>query len=482
MKRLFFTAPAVFAAACAAVGPDYRAPVVTTPPAYAEAASRGDAADLGAWWTRFEDPTLTRLVERALTQNLDLEQARARITEARAQEAVAGAGSAPRVSAQAQASENRISENAIPIPPGAGGGQTPFGLPGARFEEYRLGFDASWEIDLFGGVRRGVEAAKARTRAQAWSARDLDVSLAGETASAYLALRALQARARIAADEVDRQRGLLAIAQARAVAGFTSRFEVDQQRALMDRTAAAIPPLRGQARAQIHALGVLVGEAPERLIAELIPDARQPAAAPLPPLGLPSDLLRWRPDIRAAERRLAAASADIGVATAKLYPRFSLTAQPTLVSTSLSNLVTWGSRNLTAGVGLDWPILDGGRTRAEIRVAGARQGEALAAYRQSVLVALRDVEDALSRADAENARHSDLARSAQAAVAAVAVANDRYRAGLANYGPVLTAQAAVVEARDALAQSAEASAQDAVALFKALGGGWTDADLKETPR
>jgi outer membrane protein, multidrug efflux system len=474
VRRATLAAAAVVLAACKTVGPEYAPPAAETPPAYAEPAAQGAAADLSAWWRAFDDPQLTRLVETALAQNLELAQAVSRIEEARFQETVAGARDAPQAAAQVQASRNRISENAIPTPPGSGAPGGLFGLPGSEFNTFRLGLDASWEIDLFGATRRSVEAAKARTEVAAWTARDLRTSLAAEVARDYLTLRALQTREAIARRDLERQAGLLGIAASRADTGFTSRFDAEQQTSAERATAARIPALQAQQRAMIHAIAVLTGQPPGALSAELSAPEPMPHAVPPPP-GLPSELLRRRPDIRAAERRAAAASADIGVATAELYPRFSLTAQPAFVSTELSSLLDWGSRNYSLGAGLVWPLFNGGRIKAQVGAAGARQTQAVAAWRQSVLRALQDVEDALARYAGDTARATELERSAAAARAAAAIASDRYRGGVADYTPVFTAEGQLNTAEDELAQAEFARAQDVVALVKALGGGWDDA-------
>lgn len=473
---------ALAAAACAHA-PAYSPPSQPTPSAYAEPATSGDAGDLSAWWRGFNDPVLDRLVDRALAGNLDLQAAASRIREARAGETVAGARGLPQAQANASASRNHISANAIPTPPGTGGGGGGgglFGIPGSSFDQFKLGFDASWELDLFGAARHGVEAAGARTQAQEWNARDLRVSLSAEVARAYLQLRSLQAREAIARAELERQTKAEGIVRSRVQSGFVTHLDLDQQAVLTRQAAAAIAPLQGQEREQIHALGVLLGQPPEALIAELAPPAAPPAQPASPPPGLPSELLRRRPDIRMAERQAAAATADIGVATADLYPRISLTASPALVSTSLSNLVDWSSRNYSFGAGLVWPLFEGGRLKAQLAQANERQVQAVVAYRKAVLDALKEVEDALARLDADKARRAELEAAAAQARAARAIALDQYQGGIATYAGVLTAEQALDTVDDQLAQARAAEAQDLVALYKALGGGWSDADLQET--
>jgi NodT family efflux transporter outer membrane factor (OMF) lipoprotein len=457
------------------VGPDYSPPQLAVPDRFAEDAAqhRPSDAELASWWNGFGDPLLGKLVSKALAQNLDVETAEARIREARAREVVAGAAGLPQVAAQASATRQRISENALPVPPGGGQQGGAFGLPGSEFTTWRAGFDAGWEIDLFGRTRRSVEAAQARTGAAIWDRRDLEVTAAAEVASAYLTLRALQARIANAQAELSRQQRFEQLVAARARGGLVTGQDLEQQMSDRAAAAAAIPALQAQVEAQIHALGVLTGEFPEALAADLsAPRALPPA--PLVPAGVPSDLLRRRPDIRAAERDLAASSADIGVAVADLYPRFSLTAAPALVSTALGSLLEWGSRSFSVGAAVEWPLFDGGRTRGNIAVANARQEQALIAYRKAVLGALREVEDSLSRSEGDRQQLANLEQSLAAAARAEEIARTRYRGGLVTYSDVLLAEARRLNLEEQVIETQVALARDTVALFKALGGGWPE--------
>ena len=480
MKRV---APllAALVAGCT-VGPNYSRPATPVPPQFAEPHAVAEArdADLALWWRRFGDPQLDALINRALAQNLDVQAAAARIREARAQERVAGASALPQVDAQGSVTRQRISEHALPVPPGpssGGGSPAGFGLPGTEFTNWRVGFDASWEIDLFGRNRRQVEAASARTRAAEWNRRDVQVTTSAEVANAYLELRTLQQRLTLASAEVARQERSASLVAAQVRGGLVTGQALEQQRSALALAKAAIAPLQAQMAAHIHALGVLTGQPPEALIAELQPAVAPPLAPPVP-AGLPSDLLRRRPDIRAAERQLAAATADIGIATADLYPRFSLTAAPALVSTALGTLLEWGSRAFTAGAAVDWPIYNGGRTRARIEVANARQEQALVGYRKTVLVALKDVEDALSRIDRDRSELASLQQALAGSSRAEQIARTRYRGGLVTFTDVLQAQASRISVDDRIAETRGALARDTVALAKALGGGWPE--LAET--
>lgn len=465
---------AALAAGCT-VGPDYRPPAMPTPERFAGSAAPDGPTDaaLAAWWTAFGDARLGELVGRALARNLDVEMAAARIREARAREIVTGAAALPRVAAQGSVTRQRISENAIPVPPGGGGGGGGFGLPGEEFTTWRAGFDASWELDLFGRNRREREAARGRTEAATWDRRDVEVSVAAEVAGAYLRLRTLQQRIANAAAELERQQRLEQLVAARARGGLVSGEDLARQSSDRAAAAAAIAPLEAEAEAQIHALGVLTGDTPDALTAALAP-ARALPSTPVIPAGLPSELLRRRPDIRSAERRLAASTADIGVAVADLYPRFSLTAAPALVSTALASLLEWGSRSFSAAAAVDWPIFDGGRTRGTIAVADARRSQALIAYRKSVLTALQDVEDALSRTDGDRGRLAKLEAALESAQRTEALARTRYRGGLVPLSDVLVAQGRRLSLENQVIETRGAVALDTAALFKALGGGWPE--------
>lgn len=464
---------------CTTAGPDYHQPAMPVPESFAEADAQAGLADaeLAGWWKLFGDPLLDELVNRAVAQNLDVQAAAARIREARALEIVAGAPGGPQLAAAASAARQRISENAIPAPPGAGGGGANgggFAGPGEEFSTFRMGFDASWELDLFGRTQRSVEAARARSDEALWNRRAVQVSVAAEVASAYLTRRTLQQRIATAETELQRQQRFERLVAARSRGGLITGQDLEQQRSERSAAASVLPALETQAEVQIHALGLLTGEPPEALIAELSRPVAWSAAAPAIPAGLPSELLRRRPDIRAAERELAAATADIGVAVADLYPRFSLTAAPALVSTALASLLEWGSRSFTVSAAGVWPLLDGGRTRGMVAVANAREEQALIVYRKAVLRALQDVEDALSRSEGDRRQLGHLQEALDTATRAEAIACTRYEGGLVTYSDVLLAQARRLNLEDQVTETRGALARDTVALFKALGGGWPE--------
>jgi NodT family efflux transporter outer membrane factor (OMF) lipoprotein len=472
MRRQLVLAAMALLAGCATVGPDYRELQMAMPERYGEATATGEV-ELARWWRAFGDPQLSALVERALAQNLDVAAAAARIREARALERAAGAARLPQVSAEASVTRQRISENALPVPVGAGAPGGAFALPGTEFTTWRSGLDASWEIDLFGRTRRAVEAAQGRADAAVWNRRDAEVSVAGEVASAYLRLRTLQAAIATARAELSRQQQFERLVESRTRGGLVTGQDLAQQRSERAAADAAIPALEAEAKAEVHAIGTLLGAGPDVLAGELSAPLALPAVPPIP-AGLPSDLLRRRPDIRGAERRLAAATAETGVAVAELYPRFSLTAAPALVSTALSHLLEWGSRSFSAGAAVDWPLFDGGRRRAMVDVRTAQQEQALLGYRKAVLAAHRDVEDALSRIDGGRRQLGQLEAAQAMAARAEEIARVRYRGGLVTNTDVLTAQARRLGLEKQVTETRGAVAQGTVALVRALGGGWSE--------
>jgi NodT family efflux transporter outer membrane factor (OMF) lipoprotein len=462
------------------VGPNYRPPAVAVPAIYSGAQARPASADIGRWWAAFNDPVLNDLIARAQAGNLDVRQAAARVETARAQEAVVRAHGGPSVNASAQAGYTRLSENALPAGLanlGGGGGQSgggsPIGLPGEKFATFQVGFDASWELDLFGGQRRANEAAGARTEAAVWSERDAEVMLAAEVARNYQQYRALQGRVALADQTLASQREQLDFIAVRTRNGLVTTLDERAQQRKIEQTNVQREELLAEADPRVHALGTLLGLAPAALAAELAPPAPVAPAAIEIPAGLPSELLQRRPDIRAAERQLAAATADIGVATADLYPKLNLTGALDLVSRSLASLLESGSIFANGAGRLALPLIGGGE-RETVALRQAQAHEALLAYQSAVLVALHDVEDALTRLDADRRKVTELSASVAAAQDAADTAQVRQRNGLVQMAEVLQARQAWLADRDALAQAEVAAAQDEVALYKALGGGWDE--------
>ena len=488
--RSLFAATAASALAACTVGPNYRPPEAKVPAAFIEPQPPASAAGLdpATWWRTFDDPVLDRLVEAALRDSPDIAVAASRIRQARLDEISARAVGKPTLDATANATRVEFSKNAGfsslarqfsggGSTGGDAGGGAPTGgvaLPGSGITTYALGFDASWELDLFGGGRRGVEASGARTVAAVFNRADAAVSLAAEVAQAYFALRLDQAQAQVIADELVGQRRALQIAENNARVGLVPTVDTTRQRQQITSTEARLEPIRADARVRIHAIALLTGREPGAW-----PELATPAAlgpAPAVPAGLPSDLLRRRPDIRAAERTLAAATADIGVAVADLYPRFSLTGVAQLISTGLGSLFSTNSFQGTGSGGVTFPLFDSGQRRATVDIRREQREQAYQQYRSTVLGALRDVEDPLAQIDAERRRNAALARAIIDAEATLRSTSAQYQAGLVEQTPVLDAQTALLQARENKAQSDAQLRQQTAALFKALGGGWSEGD------
>lgn len=496
MKRHILLFGPLALAGCT-VGPNYSAPKQPTPAAFAEDQGPQATPDLQGWWHAYHDPELERLIAMGLADNPDLKSAAARIRGARAQERVARSAYFPQVNATAGSTYEQFSKNAglsslaSLLGGGSSSGASSAGLqnsstsgiaaPGDDITVYSAGFDASWELDLFGGTRRSVQGARARAEAAVWSARDAQLSLIAEIVDAYLQLRTLQAREQVAREEVDRQEKRLAILDHTAQSGLTPQGDFIRQRAQLAQALAAVAPIVAEGKAQMHGLGMLVGRTPDTLIAELTVVPPPLPAPPQVPAGLPSDLLRRRPDVRMAERQLAAATADIGVAVADLYPRFTLTGASQLISTALGNLFTGDSLQLTGQAQAMFPILDWGKRKGQVAQRKAQADEAYYAYQKAVLGALRDVEDALIRIRSEQERNHALQGGFADATRASQVVEARYASGLVDYGAVLDARAAEISAHDALIQSDGALRRDTLALTKALGGGWEGLSMPETP-
>lgn len=445
------------------VGPDYQKPEVKTPEKFSETAGAkvaAEHADLAAWWTSFGDATLDSLVGRAIEANLDLELAGARVREARAQAGQTRADRYPQVSSGGSATRSRMSEN----------GRFPVAKPTDNL--FSQGFDANWEIDVFGGTRRAVEAADADLQASIEDRRAVLVSLLGEVARAYVDLRGNQRLASVVRRNIASARATLDLTRTRLRAGLGTELDVARAEAQLADTEAQLPPAERSIRLAVHRLGVLLAKDPGALSAELEKEAPIPAPPAKLLVGLPSELLTRRPDLRRAERKLAAANARIGVATAELYPKFSLTGAFGLESVDASDFAKAASRTWSVGPTVRWRVFESGRLTAEIEAADARTQQALIVYRQSVLTALEEVENAL----VQYLREWDHRRSLEASTAAgrksVELAGNLYQNGLTSFLDVLEAERTLHDAERRLAESEAAVSLNIVALYKALGGGW----------
>ncbi len=458
------------------VGPNYHQPTTSNLPASFDHADQLSASthavpiDPATWWTVFHDPQLDSLIRSAGASNLDLRIASARVLEAKALRGVARSAWMPNLDASGAASRSRGSENAQ-----AGRQARALGgsLVGNQFES---GFDMSWEVDVFGGVRRGVEAADAELGASEATRRDVMVSVLSEVGLTYLDLRGAQRQLAVARDNLRLQQDALALATDRLRSGLVS--ESDAARAALEvaTTRSRIPPLEESCDRAIHRLGILLGRSPNSLRLELTASNPIPTTPPRIPVGLPSELIRRRPDIQVAERRLAAATARVGQATAEYFPKFYLTGAAGLQSIDSSDFFNAGSRFWTLGPSLRWPILNGGRIRQSIRIQNARQEQAALVYEQTVLRSLEEVENALVAFGHEQERHEALIESQSAAARSHQIALDRYRGGLTDFISVLDAERSLLASQDSVAQSDRLLGQHLVRLFKALGGGWEATD------
>ena len=462
------------------VGPDYHPPQTATRLHWSEPLAGGETnatATATEWWKNFNDMEMDSLIARAVQSNLDLRVAVGRVREARAQYGVASADLWPTLDTSASYARSLQSKNQPLI-----GSLPSFVEQQIPFENnvYQAGFDASWEIDVFGGKRRALQASSAQYAASQFSRRDVLVSLLGDVAQSYIDLRGYQQRLAIARENIDAQEKSLGITRDRFAKGLASELDVDQASAVLATTRADVPTLESSIQTSMHRVEVLLGQHPGSLQAELGPSAAIPPTPPLVPVGVPSDLLLRRPDIREAERQLAAATANIGVAKADLFPKFNLTGSYGLDSISTSDFFTAKSQNWSVGPTVQWRIFDAGRIRANIRVQNALQEQALATYEKTVLTAFEEVENNL----VSYAKEQDRRRSLQDAVLSnkrsLEVSQRQYANGLTDFLHVLDAERSLFSAQDALVQSDRTISANLVALYKSLGGGWETMEQENT--
>lgn len=460
MRLLAAAVVAFMATGCASVGPDYVPPEVEVPPAWQRSAAEDGAEreDLSRWWERLEDPVLSRLIEDSLEGSLELRSARARLRQARALRAIAGADRFPTVSASVSASRARGSGQTI------GGGRTT--------ELFSAGFDASWEPDVFGGVRRGIEAAQADLQASEASLQSTRVSLVAEVALNYVEVRAFQARLAIAQANLDSQSETFQLTDWRAKAGLAGTLDVEQARALLEQTRAQIPALESSLAQAAHRLAVLLGRAPGTLRERLAVRGPIPAPPQRVAVGIPADTLRQRPDVRAAERSLAAETARIGQTEAARYPALALTGSIGVEALSASALGANGAAASSLAASLSTVLFDGGRLRMQVEVQTAVTEQALASYETAILTALEEVENALVGLSSSQRRAGALRTAVEAARNAALLARQRYASGLIDFLTLLDAERTLLTIEDSLAATQAESASALIQLYKALGGGW----------
>jgi len=479
---------AVALAACK-VGPNFQRPNVEVPTQYAGASANPtgapvppvttDPTDGSFWWQQFHDPELDRLEERIAAGNLDLKGAFLRIVEARTQVQLARAQGLPSLNATASYNREQLGLAGIVkaehidtgASPAAAGLISSFETP---VNLYQIGFDATWELDLFGKVRRSVEAADARSQSAIEARNDLLVSLQAEVAQTYFQLRVAQVLRKITADEIAAQRDVAELTQNRFEHGLAGEGDVDSARAEFATLQAELPPYDQSIETSRHALAVLMGQTPESLDGEFGAGGELPPIPAVMPVGLPSTLARRRPDIRESEATLHAATAQVGVAVASLFPDISLTGTLGLRNLSPGYLFDWDSKFYTLSPAVSVPIFQGGALVGNVRLSRAQAAEAELNYHKTVLNALQEVEDGLTALHQDALRTAFLRETLGADRRALEVDNNLYRNGLMTYINVLTVQIQTVQAEQQLANALLAQNTDVVKLYKALGGGWQD--------
>ena len=448
---------ALIVTGCAAVGPNYTRPAVSVPDGWHTRLQQGLNTNrpqrLARWWTVFNDPVLSGLIKQALADNLDLKKARAVLRQARANRTMSRSGLYPTLNTSGSATKSR--SNTI------------------ETNLYNAGFDASWELDIFGGVRRSVEAATADLQADRENLRDILVSLLAEVAQNYIDVRTDQTRLIVAAENIKIQQKNLQLAKTRHKNGLVTDLDVQQATYSLENSRAKIPSLRTGLENAMNSIALLLGRPPGAVHDQLQKKGLIPIVPVQVAVGVPADLVRRRPDIRRAERLLAAQAARVGVATAALYPRLKLSGSIDFAAVSLDNLFDAASRTSRIGPGINWPIFDAGKIRANIKMQSAIQDQDLIQYESTVLTALNEVENALTAYANERKREQSLRRSALAAKNTVKLAKIRYRTGLTDFTTVLNAERSLLSVQDELAQSRSTVTADLVKIYKALGGGWT---------
>ena len=433
----------------------------------------------------FHDPELTSLEQRVNGANLDVRVATVRLAESRSQLGISSADLFPNLNGNTSYTRERQSREGVlslfpsGSTPGTGSnglGGTQGGIPNTEitqpFDLYQYGFDSSWELDLWGRVRRAVESAKAQVDESAESQRDTLVTALAELARDYLQLRGTQQTIKVVQQNLDAERNALTLTQERATAGLSTELDVANQQAQVQTTESQLPTLQAQAQVYINAIALLLGQPPESLDAELALPEDLPPPPPVVPVGLPGDLARRRPDIRRAEASLHAATAAIGVAVASFYPTVTLSGSLAFQATQFKFLGDWAAATYSLGPSLTLPIFQGGRLTRTLELRQGQQKEAALSYQQTVLQALHDVDNALTNYDAQQGQVAALARAVQQDQLALGLARDQYTAGLEDFIRVLDAERQVLGAQQQLVQAQTDVATDLVQIYKALGGGW----------
>ncbi|MEZ3498027.1 efflux transporter outer membrane subunit [Pantoea sp. KPR_PJ] len=472
---------ALWLAGCA-VGPDYDAPKPQLPGSYhlldTQQASKTQSSAINSrWWQTFNDPQLNSLIDRAIEGNLTLQQAVLRIAGARQQLAQAQGGLFPSLNGSAKVTRQQLGLEGLLKANGVTDqldSETASQL--SSLEQpvtlYQGSFDASWELDLWGKVRRQVELANAQTQAAIEQRNDALVSLEAEVARAYLQLRGAQATVATLEQQIAVAQQSWELTQSQQRNGLAPLTDVENARAQLSTLQAQLPQYQSQARQAMNGLAVLLGKTPGALDNELYTPKAMPALPQIVPVGIPATLARRRPDIRQAEATLHAQTANIGVSVAELFPSLSLTGQLGVRNTDVSYLDNWSSHFYSVGPSLSIPIFQGGRLVSSVKLARAQQASAALDYRQTVLTAMQDVENALVSYRADQARVTALDETTGSLQRAFDLASDSYRQGISTFIDVLDAQRQLAQAQEQATQARMQSALDLVALYKALGGGW----------
>lgn len=474
MRRTVTALPLAMASLLGACGaaPDYAPPASSFPAQYKngaalEARSAGEVADLSRWWKSFDDPLLERLVDQGLSQNLDLEQAQARVTQARAALRAYNAALLPtgQISGQAGQAYQSIE---TPV------GRVANAFPGFNrsVSTYEANLGASWEIDLFGGKDAARDAARADWQASEAAAVAVRLAVASQIADTYVTIRMLQGRLAVARDQVETQAKLAGLVRLQFSKGLASELQVNQVDGALAQVRASVPALQNELDVALNALSVLLGQQPGGFDAALSTPVPIPVAPTLSTAGGPAALLRRRPDIIAAERKLAASNARIGAAMSEYYPKFSLNGLIGTATTNVGGLFTGNAAQASGILGLRWRLFDFGRVDAEIAAAKGQNAEALAGYKLTVLRASQDVENAFSALVQQEARATALSEGEASLTKARSRAEVAYRGGIASLIEILDADRRLLEVRDSVLQAKAGTARGAVASFRALGGGW----------
>ena len=482
--------------ACTTVGPDWRgpSPAVPTPATFppgegAPAPSRTAASAIDpSWWDIYGDPELSALQRRVMASNLDLAEATARLLGSRAERRIVAADRYPSSDANASYARERASPNGVlgflgtsdnPSAGAVANGAPGFGpatLPGSdgakAFDLWQYGFDASWELDLWGRVRRAVESSDAEVEATADVRRGVLISVLAETARDYLQLRGIQAEIAVTQQNLDIADHSLALTRLRFANGATTNLDVANAEAEVSSIRASLPGLRRRKAELVNALSYMVGSQPRTLQAELEQPRPIPPVPPEVPVGLPSELAERRPDIREAEARLHEATADVGVAVADFYPRITLSGSLDIQALQFSNLGTWQSRQYGIGPAVSLPLFEGGRLRGQLQLRKAEQKQAAIVYQRTVLQAWREVDDALTAYTAVQLRRAQLAEAVRHNQDALTPAQTQYAEGAADFLNVLTVQKQLLDTQRELIQSTADTDVALAGLYKALGGGW----------